>query len=169
MWPNPQETVDLITFTEEVLNRKLQFCAMIEVYEIRINIFYDAQESRFSSNIRGSVKKIPQLQNRFTESWKLCLNLCSHNWLRPSRSLVINLITLGLRLLKIQLAYGLIIFRILFLKKLKLFEFLVLWSPLFHSMIVNGNKDFFKKRVSCFKERAFIHTSSNITRASSRD
>ena len=23
MWPNPQETVDLVTFTEEILNRKL--------------------------------------------------------------------------------------------------------------------------------------------------
>ena len=25
MWPNPQETVDSITFTEEILNGKLQF------------------------------------------------------------------------------------------------------------------------------------------------
>ena len=25
MWPNPQETADLVTFTEEILNRKLQF------------------------------------------------------------------------------------------------------------------------------------------------
>ena len=25
MWPNPQETEDLITFTEEILNGKLHF------------------------------------------------------------------------------------------------------------------------------------------------
>ena len=28
MWPNPQETVDLVTFTEEILNGKPHFCAM---------------------------------------------------------------------------------------------------------------------------------------------
>ena len=25
MWPNPQETADLVTFTEEILNGKLRF------------------------------------------------------------------------------------------------------------------------------------------------
>ena len=25
MWPNPQETVDLVTFTEEILHEKLHF------------------------------------------------------------------------------------------------------------------------------------------------
>ena len=25
MWPNPQETADLVTFTEEILNKKLHF------------------------------------------------------------------------------------------------------------------------------------------------
>ena len=25
MWPNPQETVDLVTFTEEILDGKLNF------------------------------------------------------------------------------------------------------------------------------------------------
>ena len=25
MWPNPQESADLVTFTEEILNRKLHF------------------------------------------------------------------------------------------------------------------------------------------------
>ena len=29
MWPNPQETPDLVTFTEEILNEKLHFfCAV---------------------------------------------------------------------------------------------------------------------------------------------
>ena len=29
MWPNLQETADLITFTEEILNGKLHFCAVV--------------------------------------------------------------------------------------------------------------------------------------------
>ena len=29
MWANPQETVDLVTFTEEMLNGKLPFCAVV--------------------------------------------------------------------------------------------------------------------------------------------
>ena len=28
MWPNPQETEDLVTFTEEIFNGKLQFCTV---------------------------------------------------------------------------------------------------------------------------------------------
>ena len=90
-----------------------------------------------------SVSK-PQLQNRFKEFGKLCLNLCSRKWLKPSHSLVINLIPLGLWQLKRLLADGLINFRIFFLKILKLPEFLMLWSSLFHSIIVDG-KSFWKK------------------------
>ena len=28
MWPNPQETADLVTFTEEILNGNFIFCAL---------------------------------------------------------------------------------------------------------------------------------------------
>ena len=28
MWPNPLFATDLVTFSEEILNRKLQFCAV---------------------------------------------------------------------------------------------------------------------------------------------
>ena len=35
MWPNPQETVDLVTFTEKVLNGKLHFlCSEMPALEI---------------------------------------------------------------------------------------------------------------------------------------
>ena len=86
-----------------------------------------------------------QLQNGFKESWKLYLNLSLRKWLEPSRSLVINLIPLELWQLKRLLADGLINFRILFLKILKLLEFLMLWSSLFHSAIVDRKKEFLKK------------------------
>ena len=32
MRPNPQETADLVTFTEEIYNGKLHFCAVINTY-----------------------------------------------------------------------------------------------------------------------------------------
>ena len=32
MWPNPQETADLVTFTEHTLNGKLLFCAVDFTY-----------------------------------------------------------------------------------------------------------------------------------------
>ena len=38
MWPNPQETADLVTFTEEILKGKVHFlCSNIEVdgYDMR--------------------------------------------------------------------------------------------------------------------------------------
>ena len=38
MWPNPQETVDLVTFTEELLNEKLHFlCSEQDSYEYTWN------------------------------------------------------------------------------------------------------------------------------------
>ena len=33
MRPNPQETVDLVTFTEEILNGKLQFLCSFNFYK----------------------------------------------------------------------------------------------------------------------------------------
>ena len=95
---------------------------------VRLSVIYVGQWRRKCAV--DSISK-PQLQNGFKESWKLCLNLCSRKWLKPSRSLVINLIPLGLWQLKRLLADGLINFRILFLKILKLLEFLMLWSSLF--------------------------------------
>ena len=32
MWPNPQETADLVTFTEEILNGKLHFLCSVRVF-----------------------------------------------------------------------------------------------------------------------------------------
>ena len=42
MWPNPQETADLVTFTEEVLNGNLHFlCSDICVGRLYFSIFPD--------------------------------------------------------------------------------------------------------------------------------
>ena len=35
MWPNPQETVDLVIFTEEILNGKLPFlCSDSNIFDV---------------------------------------------------------------------------------------------------------------------------------------
>ena len=89
----------------------------------------------------------PQLQVGLRVSWKLCQNLCSRRWLRPNLSLVITLIPLGLWQLKIEFEDGLVNFTILFLKAEKVLEFLIFKSKLFHSMTVDGKKEFIKNYV----------------------
>ena len=37
MWPNPQETVDLVTFAEEILNGKLYFLCSAASEMITLN------------------------------------------------------------------------------------------------------------------------------------
>ena len=39
MWANPQIPVNLVTFTEEILNGKLHFCAVIEAVHSSVNHF----------------------------------------------------------------------------------------------------------------------------------
>ena len=52
MWPNPQETADLVTFTEEILNRKLLLRSVV-FYDILDYIF---KESNFDT---GQKMKFP--------------------------------------------------------------------------------------------------------------
>ena len=87
----------------------------------------------------------PQLHKGFNVSWKLCLNLCSLRWLKPSLSLVISLIPLGLRISKTEFGEGRMKLSIFSLKTEILLEFLRLRSKLFHSRIADGKKEFWKK------------------------
>ena len=130
----------LIKTGSQKSRRLLSMFSMV-LRRVRLSVIYVGQWRRKCEV--DSISK-PQLQNGFKESWKLCLNLCSRKWLKPSRSLVINLIPLGLWQLKTLLADGLINFRILFLKILKLLESLILWSSLFHSIIVDRKKELLK-------------------------
>ena len=38
MWPNPQETADLVTFTEEILNEKFRFLFSVS-YELLLFVY----------------------------------------------------------------------------------------------------------------------------------
>ena len=86
----------------------------------------------------------PQLHKGFIVSWKLCLNLCSLKWLRPSLSLVISLIPLGLWISKKEFGEGRMKVSIFSLKTEILLEFLRFGSKLFHSIIADGKKNFWK-------------------------
>ena len=97
----------------------------------------------------------PQLHIGFKQSWKLCLNLCSRKWLITTRSRVIRLIPLWLLQLKALVGEGLINFRILLLKSIKLIELRRVGSRLFHSMIVEGKKEFLKKLCLVLKQGMF--------------
>ena len=70
----------------------------------------------------------PQEQRGVKESWKLCLNLCSHKWLRPRWSLVANLIPLELTQLKKLFVVGLMKLQIPFWKTGKLLQSLKIYQ-----------------------------------------
>ena len=40
MWPNPQETADLVTFTEEILSGKFHFLCREANYVRHANLYY---------------------------------------------------------------------------------------------------------------------------------
>ena len=83
--------------------------------------------------------------DRLSESWKLCLNLCSQRWLKPNLNLVNNLTLLGLWQLKTVLSEGRMKFKSVFLKRFKLSEMRIFRSSLFHSITAEGKKEFRKK------------------------
>ena len=83
--------------------------------------------------------------DRLSESWKLCLNLCSQRWLKPNLNLVNNLTPLGLWQLKTVLTEGRKMFKSVFLKIFKLSELRIFRSSLFHSITAEEKKEFRKK------------------------
>ena len=98
----------------------------------------------------------PQVQSEFNVSWKLFLNLCSWRWLSPSRNLVKYLIPFRLWQPNMLFVVSLINFMIFFLKILRLGEFWISGSSLFHSMMTDGKKVFFEEAVFNFEMRNII-------------
>ena len=82
------------------------------------------------------------------QSWKLFLKLCLRGWLRSRRNPVVSLIPLRLWQSKILLGLVRINFQTLLLKILMFSEFLIFWSRLFNSWIVEEKNKFLKN--SCF-------------------
>ena len=88
---------------------------------------------------------LPQQQIGFNQSIKLCLNLWSLRWLKPNLSFVISFIPIGLWQLKVLLGVGRMNCKMLFLKRARLSELLILLSRLFHSITEDGKNEFLKK------------------------
>ena len=88
---------------------------------------------------------LPKLHMGLSESWNLCLNLCSRRWLKPNLNLVNNLTPLGLWQLKTVLPEGRMKFKSVFLKIFKLSELRIFRSSLFHSITAEEKKEFWKK------------------------
>ena len=87
---------------------------------------------------------LPHFHKGFKVFWMQCLNLCSWRWLWPRRNLVKSYILMGLWTSKTLLAQGNIKFRRFFLKALRLAEFLMLRSSLFHSVIAEEKNELLK-------------------------
>ena len=92
-----------------------------------------------------SLDIIPTTANWIKSILKIVPKLVLTEGLKPKLNLVINLIRLRQRELKTEFENGLINFKILFLKAEKVSEFLNFKSKLFHSMTVDGKKEFIKK------------------------
>ena len=56
MWPNPQETADLVTFTREIINGKLHFLCSENVYQIPKQTFF--REFDFSKIITKKYRRL---------------------------------------------------------------------------------------------------------------
>ena len=58
MWPNPQETTDLVTFTDEIVNEKLYFLCNVTTFRL-VNIFqgYDTMVGEKGTLISGGQKQ----------------------------------------------------------------------------------------------------------------
>ena len=91
----------------------------------------------------------PQVQIGLSESKKLCLNLCSLKWQRPSWRLVRKSSPFGWLTLKTSLLRGLIKFKIFFLKVEYEGELRISASNLFHSTNANEKKEL-RKSYSLF-------------------
>ena len=63
MWPNPQETADLDTFTEEILNGKLHFLSGESVYSQGDKDFLQNSHFRVKKNlvVLGNISQIRYL------------------------------------------------------------------------------------------------------------
>ena len=85
-------------------------------------------------NLKVVSMSLPQQQIGFKQSRKLYLNLWSRRWLKPNLSLANNFILVGLWQLKVLFEDACINCKMLFWKKAKLSELLILLSRLFHSI-----------------------------------
>ena len=65
MWPNPQESADLVTFTQEILNEKLHFLCSVHSADSKDTYFTNISNKNGKTlcpNIRNPLKHLQFLQ-----------------------------------------------------------------------------------------------------------
>ena len=86
-----------------------------------------------------------QLQIGLSESWKLCLNLCSRRWLKSNLNLVNNFTPLGLWQLKQCFQKDVWSLKMFSWRHSSLLNCEYLGPALFHWITAEGKKEFWKK------------------------
>ena len=80
MWPNPQETVDLVTFTEEILNGKRHFlCNVNVVMEWYLGPCQTSMMDLFAKMVRSQKPLNIFTKRPITDVW-LCSKYVSANY-----------------------------------------------------------------------------------------
>ena len=97
MWPNPQETADLITFTGEILNRKLHFLCNVSSFIIFHHVYWNL--SSFSFIRRQVYHKFSN--RRFLENLNVFIQIkrnLNEKWLHALPEIVKFLRTLTIKI-----------------------------------------------------------------------
>ena len=63
MWPNPEKSADLVTFSEEISNGKLHFFVQWELASIIAFLVKFKDASQLINSISNSLKKLPRYFN----------------------------------------------------------------------------------------------------------
>ena len=70
MWPNPQETADLVTFNEEIFNGKLQFFVQFYINFLNPEIYLNYQFIYNNPQRFSTINNDPQRPTMLQESAK---------------------------------------------------------------------------------------------------
>ena len=70
MWPNPQETVDLATFTEEILNGKLHSFCIVSIFVWNL----PQGSSRKNFQYGGEIFTKDRIASKIKLFWNKCRN-----------------------------------------------------------------------------------------------
>ena len=76
MWPNPQETADSVTFTEEIRNEKPHFLWIVSLKELRVleNLVYiDKLEGKMA--LMSPAEQIQYVENMLTSMYHTCMEI----------------------------------------------------------------------------------------------
>ena len=69
MWLNPQETADLVSFTEEILNGKLHFLCS-DYTTIHMYVVLESMASLLVATLNPKTPSVYKMVKRFIKNWQ---------------------------------------------------------------------------------------------------